>query len=510
MRWIGPALLALVLAAAGLSVFQGRRTFNMVDGAFLLENLHRIRCGELPYRDFWLNLGPVHYLVHAVVLTLAQDRAAGLLIGGALEQGLMVMLTFAVCRELGEAPRASLVWAAFPVVGGIGVMGFPLYDIDAGLLGLLTLWSLLRWETRSYATGWGLLAGGSAALVALTKFNIGLPLLAGLAVVVAGARLLDPRFPVRRAAALALGAAVPLLALAAVLFALGCWDDFMVQTILEPRRLRLTDPVGKLMDSLSMNEAWLAVLLAPLKHTHLWRILLCSYFLFASIGWSIGAHQPPVRRLSPIPVLALVLGAFQSQVFASTYGVYGLAGVMLCGLHRFAVRLGRGSAATSALILAALFLASGLYEIRMGNRLTAFLVRPFLDRAPIQAPRMRGLFVTRDVRDAFDELVRLTEDVIPQSEPVFFIPGDMPFYFATGRRCPLKNFQVEVETGLSLDAAMAALDRLGVPWLVVRLVPGQGTRSPALSTVAALNRWIERNHDPVRQTARFAIWKRKR
>src|SRR5581483_1725304 len=178
-----------------------------------------------------LVLGPVHYVAQACVLALAGGQAAGLVTGGAVEQALAVLLTYAVCRELDASPARCLVFASLPLVGGVAIMGYPVYDIDACLLALVAIWAVMVWERRGYGTGAGLAAGALAGLVALAKFNIGLPLFAGLALACAAAALLYARFPGKRSMLLAAGALLLLGAFVALLLSWGALDRFIEQTI---------------------------------------------------------------------------------------------------------------------------------------------------------------------------------------------------------------------------------------------------------------------------------------
>src|SRR5271154_5788737 len=72
-------VLLAVLLLTGLNFFlaywRGTHSFNFSDSGYLLENLHRMRDGLVPYRDFFLSLPPAHHYACAAVWWLFGDQA---------------------------------------------------------------------------------------------------------------------------------------------------------------------------------------------------------------------------------------------------------------------------------------------------------------------------------------------------------------------------------------------------------------------------------------------------
>src|SRR5271154_3333580 len=55
---LGLVVSALVCLNVFMAYWRGTHMFNFSDSGYLLENLHRIYDGQVPYRDFFLSLPP--------------------------------------------------------------------------------------------------------------------------------------------------------------------------------------------------------------------------------------------------------------------------------------------------------------------------------------------------------------------------------------------------------------------------------------------------------------------
>ncbi|MDX6382503.1 MAG: hypothetical protein QOK48_76, partial [Blastocatellia bacterium] len=86
---------------------------------------------------------------------------------------------------------------------------------------------------------------------------------------------------------------------------------------------------------------------------------------------------------------------------------------------------------TAAIALS--LLIAGAFYVRSHERLEyANLDDGELKRSTL--PRLRGLATRGDWIPNFEELVRYTETQIPRDQGILILPGEDPFYYATGRR----------------------------------------------------------------------------
>ncbi len=115
---------AIAVLGASLTWWQGHRTFNWVDGTYLLENVNRILSGQVPYRDFMLVLPPLHYLLSS--LAFAAGDAEGIMVWSSLVQAAQVILAYLVCVRVCGAPRVAALISLPVAFGGHSIWGFPL------------------------------------------------------------------------------------------------------------------------------------------------------------------------------------------------------------------------------------------------------------------------------------------------------------------------------------------------------------------------------------------------
>ena len=154
------------------------------------------------------------------------------------------------------------------------------------------------------------------------------------------------------------------------------------------------------------------------------------------------------------------------------------------------------------------FGSSTSYEAAAGHRLY-FLKRVFEETASFKTKPMHGFAVTESYLNTFETIVLKSEDFIPREDEVFFWPGDAPFYYATQRRCPLKNFQVLAATGLNTSKAMDQLDKKKVPWIIIRTSDDQSPFPLHLRNLI-IRAWFLKNYSIVYSQDEFVIGKRKK
>jgi hypothetical protein len=127
-------------------------------------------------------------------------------------------------------------------------------------------------------------------------------------------------------------------------------------------------------------------------------------------------------------LLATIHGAFLSQqLWGSTYAAWPLLTLLIAAMLTQIPTLAR----PLATVIAATFLLCGGLYAASHERLSYVQ----LDGAEAHAtlPELRGLTTPGPWIPAFEELVRFTNTEIPARDGILLLPGENPFYFATGR-----------------------------------------------------------------------------
>ena len=182
-----------------------------------------------------------------------------------------------------------------------------------------------------------------------------------------------------------------------------------------------------------------------------------------------------LRALTPILLLAAIQGAFLSQqLWGSTYGIWPLLILLLAETIAVAGGLRPGitearwfAPALAALISITLLVCGGSYaasEERLSY--AQFPDGPAMHSA---FPALRGMATPGEYLPEFDELLRYAETNIPFNEGLILLPGEDPFYFATGRvpQFPVLLFDRSTDPYSPEEIAALARSR-DIRWLVVK------------------------------------------
>jgi len=186
-----------------------------------------------------------------------------------------------------------------------------------------------------------------------------------------------------------------------------------------------------------------------------WPVVMIVSFLAAILN---AKRRRGVSLIMPFIIIAAIHGAFMSQqLWGSTYAIWPLLMILLAmtlsdlvplrwdaGLVPQAI--GRTSPPSkrvkdfwswftiplTAGITLSLLIAGSFY-VRSHERLDyANLDEGELKRSTL--PELKGLSARGDWIPNFEELVRYAEREIPRDEGILILPGEDPFYYATGRR----------------------------------------------------------------------------
>jgi hypothetical protein len=123
--------------------------------------------------------------------------------------------------------------------------------------------------------------------------------------------------------------------------------------------------------------------------------------------------------------------------------------------------------ALAAVISATLVLCGGLY-MASEERLS-YAQFPEGPAVRLTVPALRGMAVSGPFLPDFEELLRFAANEIPVSDGLILIPGEDPFYFATGRvpQFPVLLFDNATDP-LSPAQLVEEAQRRNIHWLIVK------------------------------------------
>jgi hypothetical protein len=520
----------LFLGSAGFVLWQNLRVAVLWDLGYLLDTSYRITLGQMPYRDFPLAHPPLTFFVQAALIRLAGRHYLAPVLYAAAAGGLGTVLAW---RILLRTVRATAVFNAnawlialllslpLMVLGIYSVYPHPIYDCDCALAILFALLLLARVAAPGKASGWFQpLAAGAATVVPLFfKQNIGLPF---LAVVVAGflvllviefSRTCSIRAIVRSQPALALaGMAVALFTtLTAIASTAGLGNYFhwtvqfaaqrrlpglasMIAVYREPSLLWTLPTVGigvGLCHTRFIARSWARIvafclIAAPFAGSliflfiqddaderadnllALWPLLLLVALLMALLELRRGLT---LNRLMPFFVLAAIHGAFLSQqLWGSTYALWPLLMILVAQTFARLPAQARPVAVASVVAISITFLVcGGLYAISLERLSYVQIPDALIERST--TPALGGMADRGPYLHNLEELVAFAAREIPPRDGVLPLPGEDPFFYATGRvpQFPVTLFDPATDP-YSATELMAETRRRNIRWVIVKRV----------------------------------------
>jgi len=201
-----------------------------------------------------------------------------------------------------------------------------------------------------------------------------------------------------------------------------------------------------------------------------WPVLLIFSFIVAVVTIK---RRRGASLVLPLIIIAAIHGAFMSQqLWGSTYAIWPLFMILLAmtTAELASFLKPRTSWMTIPLIATVTLslLISGGFYVRSHERLDyANLDEGELRRSTL--PPLKGLSVRGDWIPNFEELVRYAEREIPRDEGILILPGEDPFYYATGRRpqFPILLFDHTVNPFSPEEILQIARDR-HVGWVIIK------------------------------------------
>jgi hypothetical protein len=221
-----------------------------------------------------------------------------------------------------------------------------------------------------------------------------------------------------------------------------------------------------------------------------WPVLLIFSFLMAIVTIT---RRRGISMVMPFIIIAAIHGAFMSQqLWGSTYAIWPLLMILLAfiladfssiGLDAGIVpqSMGRTSPPTKrlpvvgpwitiplAVTVALSLLISGGFYVWSHERLDyANLDEGELKRSTL--PQLKGLSTRGDWIPNFEELIRYADREIPRDDGILILPGEDPFYYATGRRpqFPVLLFDHTVNP-YSPDELLQIARERNIRWVIIK------------------------------------------
>jgi hypothetical protein len=186
-------------------------------------------------------------------------------------------------------------------------------------------------------------------------------------------------------------------------------------------------------------------------------------------------RQPTLRLFLPLLLLAAIHGTFLSQqLWGSSYGIWPLLILLLVELLAFLDRFIAGAKVhrwftpTLAAIISITLLVCGGFYTASEERLS-YANLPVGLAAHSAFPALAGLATPGPYVPEIDELLRYAQANIPFDDGIVLIPGEEPFYFATGRapRFPVPFFDPTIDPYSPTEIAALVRSR-NIRWLIVK------------------------------------------
>jgi hypothetical protein len=558
----------LFLGTAAFIFWQNSRVAVLWDLGYLLDTSWRIALGQMPYRDFPLVHAPLTFIVQAALIRIAGRHYLVTIIYAAIAGGVGTVLAWRIILSTlrGTLAMSSLSWivslllvAPLTVLGIYCIYPHPIYDCDCALAILFALFLLVRLGVVDQHVGWRrawpVSAGAATVLPLFFKQNMGLPFLAA---VTCGVLVLIIVEAIRKRSIAAIlgsphffvlaGIGIALFACLAVIASTAGLANYQHWTVRFAAQRRFPGLVYMLADYQQPSLSWtlptlgaglvlcltrfiarwwariaaFCLILAPFAGNFvflfvnddaderadnllaLWPLLLLVALVIALFELRRGIT---LASLIPFFVLAAIHGAFLSQqVWGSTYALWPLLMVLVSLILSALPSPARPVTLAATAGISAIFLiCGGLYSSSL-ERLSYIQVPD----APIRHSSIPALHRMADrgpYLPNLDELVGFVEREIPPQDALLVLPGEDPFYFATGRtpQFPVTLFDPTTDP-YSAPELLAEAQRRDVRWVIVKRVLQIDTDPLPQSELTM--RMIEQKFVLYRRLAGYDIYRR--
>ena len=261
-----------------------------------------------------------------------------------------------------------------------------------------------------------------------------------------------------------------------------------------------------------------------------WPVLLI-FSLLVAIVWI--KRRSGISMVMPFIIIGAIHGAFMSQqLWGSTYAIWPLFMILLAmTLSNLSfLRLDAGLVPHStgrtsppskrtkdfwswftipltAGVALSLLISGGFY-VRSHERLDY----ANLDDGELKSstlPQLKGLSTRGDWIPNFEELVRYADREIPRDDAILILPGEDPFYYATGRRprFPVLLFDHTVNPYSPEEILQIARER-DIRWVIIKQ-DLQDEDEPTAQELDRLTEAVEQDFEQVESLRNYEIYRRK-
>jgi hypothetical protein len=191
--------------------------------------------------------------------------------------------------------------------------------------------------------------------------------------------------------------------------------------------------------------------------------------------WNL-CREWSVRALLPVLLLVAINGTLLSQqLWGSTYAIWPLLVILTAEMLVFLASIESAGTARKMHVAPALAVVISVTFTVCGGLYTASEERLSyvqLPEGPVvhaTAPALRGMADSGPFLPDFEELLRFAANEIPASDGLILIPGEDPFYFATGRAPQFPVLLFDRSTDPLSPAQLAAeARRRNIRWLIIK------------------------------------------
>jgi hypothetical protein len=455
------------------------------DEGILASGAERILRGQVPYRDFFSELGPASFYLHALIFKLGSIHVLSLRLTAWLLGGALTALLYVLARRLLRAAWAVAAVAAFPLVC------YPLaYRVShhwwANLFLLLTVLALSAggcgefFESSKARLRWCAVAGALAGATLLAMQSKGLwAIVMGLLFIVlepwlalAGGNRTSPSTVLHRAMAFVVGSAA-ILGLMAGYFAsqgaLGAWIDANLIFLFTNYRAYLDVPQASAIETV-LHIGRLAFT-QPSVHLSLYFIgYIFFFFLAPVIAFGGNAARLMTSRRHPakewrwvLLLLLMAVGGFVSEIHSPDiiHLIWGSPLMLILCAYQWE-RLDSGAGALKRPLQIAAVVVIALMLFTAGRKAIN------ISEIDGKVETRRGvLYVHPEMVAPTQAWINAIEQRVPPGGETFFYPYMAEIYFLTATRNPTRYDVLlpDFNRAGQIEEAIASLERARPPYV---------------------------------------------
>jgi hypothetical protein len=541
------AALTLFLATAAVTLWQNSRIAVLWDISYLLDTAYRITLHQTLYKDLPFSHAPLTFLLQAAIIELAGRVYYPHVLYAAVAGATGTVVTWRILLRILNNAWITAILLAVPltVLGIYSIYPHPVYDSDCILSLLLALFLLQRAADSPLRNA---IAGAACTPSLFFKQNIGLAFLFtifGTVIAIAIIRRLQ-RMTIRPQLWFLAGASAALAAELLIVQLTAGLHNYIYWTVTFAAQRRL--PGLSLMLSV-YHQTWLfwtipAAIAAfvLLRRNQRWTRIAATALLAAPFVWTIASlafsddssdradqllslwphllilvallalynlrpqnlrANPTLNTFLPLILLATIHGTFLSQqLWGSTYALWPFLTILIAFLL---LQIPTIAKPLTVIVTATFLLCGGLYaashERLSYNHLDGTIAHATL-------PQFKGLATPGPYIPDFEELVRVTNSEIPPNDGILLIPGQDPFYFATGRTPQFPVLLFDPATNpYSPQQVLEQARGHNIQWLIInRNLQLMADPSPNLPDYVAA---LQHDFTPVRTLTNYTIYHRK-